>query len=76
MAPHSGLRPLANGNPIQKKGEMKNMSKAFSTLTIYYRDENKIMRKIPNLKLIKMIESKGGDLVKIMHWISEEELQI
>lgn len=52
------------------------MSKAFSTLTIYYRDENKIMRKIPNLKLIKLIESKGGDLVKIMHWISEEELEI
>ena len=75
MAPHSGPRPLANGNPIKKRRD-KNMSKSFSTLTIYYRDENKIMRKIPNLKLIKLIESKGGDLLKIMNWISEEELEI
>ena len=52
------------------------MNKSFSHLTIYYRDENKIMRKIPNLKLIKLIDSKGGDLVKVMHWITEEELRI
>lgn len=75
MAPHSGLRPLANGNPIEKK-EREKMNKSFSHLTIYYRDENKIMRKIPNLKLIKLIDSKGGDLVKVMHWITEEELRI
>jgi hypothetical protein len=52
------------------------MSKSFSFLTVYYRDENKVMRKIPNLKLIKFIDSKGGELVSVQHWITEEEIKI
>ena len=52
------------------------MSKSFSFLTVYYRDENKVMRKIPNLKLIKLIDSKGGELVSVKHWITEEEMEI